>query len=254
MPQISSHLGEVCSSGYHTHMRIRLRYPFLVTAMATLSLACSDDGPSPVDAASIDAAADAASVVVDAASPIPDASILDASILDASSTIDVPPGVFSLTSSVIADGGVFPLAHTCQGINVSPPLMWIEPPARALGFAVVFTDLDNGLIHSVIWDIPGAVSSLPTDVDKVYEPPDVPGAKQTRAYNPNVRGYLGPCPPNEHTYQFELHAVDTATLPGVGFDSTRQNVVDALSGHIIDTVVLTASHNPNARAPRPAIR
>lgn len=219
-------------------MVARFRCESILFAVAVaVAAGCSDDGNNMPDA----------SGPVDALGSVFDApgSGIDGPTGDSAPGRDASPGVFTLSSTAIVDGGTFPIEHTCQGPNISPPLQWSNPPADALSYAIVFTDLSNGLIHSVIWDIPENLSSLPIDVDKVYEPNDVPGAKQTLAYNPNVRGYLGPCPPNEHTYQFEIYAIGVATLPGVDFDSTRQDLVEALSGQVLETAHLTASHDPN---------
>ena len=54
------------------------------------------------------------------------------------------------------------------------------------------------------------------------------GAKQPLAYDNQTRGYLGPCPGSQHTYQFALYAVDTNPLPGLGMTSTRAQVRTAI--------------------------
>ncbi len=194
-------------------------------ALCLSVVACGSDDAAPLDAPT-DADHDGA-LAIDAG-------------LDASPDAG---GAFAVTSATVTEGGVIPIAHSCRGANTSPALAWTGGPAAA-SYAVVLTDLSNGLIHSIIFDVPGSRTELPADVDKVAEPPDVPGAKQPLAYDGRTRGYLGPCPPNTHTYQWKLYAVDAATLPGVTLASTRTQVAAALDQHDLATATLTATFTP----------
>ena len=208
-------------------MRLRPALALVVVA------ACGgDDTAAPIDApADVDADHDAA-LVIDAP---PD--------VDAPTAIDGPAAALVLTSTAITEGGTIPVRHSCRGANVSPPLAWTGGPS-APGYAVVLTDRSNNLVHSIIWDIPGARADLPEDVDKVAEPPDVPGAKQPRAYDNQTRGYLGPCPSSTHTYEFALYALDANPLPGVTLTSTRAQVLPAILAHDTATATLTATFTP----------
>lgn len=196
--------------------------PALFVGVLALA-ACGDDGGSP-------GAGDAG---------------IDSSVIDGSTdaAIDAPAGAFTLTSPTIMMGMPFPVAHMCDGANTSPALNWSNPPAGTLSFAVIFTDNTNSLIHSIIYDIPATLTALPADVDKVYAPPDVPGAHQTTAFpqqNP-PRGYLGPCPSvadGAHTYEFALYALNVATLPGATMGTTRVQARTAILANMISTVSL----------------
>lgn len=194
-----------------------------------LLLGCGDDGGSgdPVDA----------SVAVDSGGGNnPDA---------ANTTVDAMPGAFTLTSTAYAEGAVIPTLHTCHGDDISPQLSWTNPPAGTEAFALVFIDVSPpAFLHSAMWDIPVSRTELPEDVDQVFEPTNVPGAKQPRAWN-NVRGYAGPCPGETHNYTFTLHAVDTAELSGLAQNSNRQTVVDAIEAASIGTATLTGSFDPD---------
>lgn len=188
--------------------------------------ACGDDGGSPGTA---DAGID---------SPGSDAST--------DATIDAPAAAFTLTSPTITEGMPFPVAHMCDGANTSPALNWTNPPAGTMSFAVVLTDKTNGLIHSMIYDIPATLTGLPADVDKVYAPPDVPGAHQTTAYptqNP-PRGYLGPCPSMAdaaHTYEFMLYAINATTLPGSMMNTGRVAGLALIQMNDLGMVALTGT-------------
>ncbi|MBA3453773.1 MAG: YbhB/YbcL family Raf kinase inhibitor-like protein [Deltaproteobacteria bacterium] len=192
--------------------------------------ACGDDGGSP---GTTDASTDGA--IVDATSDAP---------------IDARAAAFTLTSPTITEGGVIPLTHVCTargGMNLSPQLAWTNAPATAMSFAVVFTDVFNPaqpFVHSVVYDIPATLSGLPADVDKVYAPPDVPGAHQTLGYNNTTRGYLGPCPNAMHTYELALYALPTATLPGSTIGTTRDAAITAITANDLAVTKLTATFTP----------
>lgn len=201
--------------------RSRARLVVLVVVVA----ACGDDGGS--------------------TPPVDGNGMVDAARVDAA--VDASPGVFTLTSATITEGGTIPLTHVCAnqgGLNQSPPLAWTSPPAGTLSFAVVFTDKSNNLVHSVIYDIAATATGLPADVDKVYAPPDVPGAHQTTGYDNTTRGYLGPCPPNEHTYEFAVYALSTATLPNATMQTNRAAAVTAILANDVGVATLTGTHAP----------
>ncbi|MBL9015468.1 MAG: YbhB/YbcL family Raf kinase inhibitor-like protein [Myxococcales bacterium] len=205
-----------------------MRPALLATTLVLSASACGDDGgtgnPS-VDAPTGGGSADAA---IDSAPP------------------DTPMGgTFAITSPTITEGGAIPLTHVCAnrgGMNQSPQLVFANPPAGTMSYAVVLTDLSNGLVHSAIYDIPSSATGLPADVDKVYAPPDVPGAHQTLAYN-NMRGYAGPCPSTAHMYQFKIYALSTATLPNAMMNTTKDQVVTAAATNL-GTATLTATFTP----------
>jgi Raf kinase inhibitor-like YbhB/YbcL family protein len=161
--------------------------------------------------------------------------------------VDSPTAAFALTSPTIVEAGAIPLTHVCAqrgGTNTSPELAWTGAPAGTLSFAVVLTDKSNNLVHAVIYDIPANLTGLPADVDKVYAPPDVAGAHQTLGYDNTTRGYLGPCPPNAHTYEFAVHALSAATLPGTTMATTRAAAVTAITANELGSATLTATFTP----------
>jgi len=154
-------------------------------------------------------------------------------------------GAFTLTSPTFTEGGMIAMANTCDGGNTSPQLGWTGNSMNAMGFAVVLTDKTfNNLRHWVIYDIPGNLTGLPANVEKVYAPTNVAGAHQTLSYQ-NVRGYLGPCPPQgggPHTYEFAVYGVDVATLPGTAMGTTAAQVVPIITMHQTATAKLTGTY------------
>jgi len=154
---------------------------------------------------------------------------------------DEDAGPFTLTSTAYTEGGMIPQKHVCatdSGQNASPPLAWSGAPAGAQSYAIVMRDLDfqNGFIHWVIWDIPGNLTSLPENIEHVYEPPVPAGAKQAR-FNQQIRGYQGPCSPGSvNTYEITLYAIPTATLQGLDQNTTKQQAAQA----IVDAAIASA--------------
>ena len=148
-----------------------------------------------------------------------------------------------LTSPAFAEGGGIPAAHTCNGANTSPQLVWTAGPAGTASYAVVFTDKSfNNLIHWVIYDIPASATGLPADVQKAYMPNNVTGAKQTTSYQAATRGYLGPCPPNLHTYEFVVYALDVATLPGAMMSTDRPTAKSIIEMHDLAMAKLSGTY------------
>jgi Raf kinase inhibitor-like YbhB/YbcL family protein len=140
----------------------------------------------------------------------------------------------ALTSTAFAAGEMIPEQYGCPGVpggqNVSPPLAWTGGPSDAQSYAIVMRDIDfAGFLHWVIFDIPKG-RSLPEGVEAAFEPGNVPGAKQSRFVNASgAPGYFGPCSPNSvNTYQFTVHALPEATLPGMTDQSTNQDAATAI--------------------------
>lgn len=163
---------------------------------------------------------------------------------DGPTTPDGPAGALSVTSTAFAEGTTIPMEHTCNGNNTSPPLVWTGAPGGTLSFAMVLTDkTPNDFIHSVIYDIPANRLELPADIDKVFEPPDVPGAKQTKSFNNGPLGYRGPCPPSLHTYEFAVYALDIAALPNLTNNSTAAAGLAQILMHDIAVAKLTGTYD-----------
>ncbi len=157
--------------------------------------------------------------------------------------IDAPPGGgFTLSSPMLAPGAMFAAENTCNGANTSPQLAWTPGPAGTLSYAVVLTDKSNNLTHWVIYDIPASATGLPANVEKVYAPTNVAGAHQTTSYQSTVRGYLGPCPPVEHTYELVVHALDAATLPGADMTTSRAIAIATIDQHRLGMAALSGTY------------
>jgi Raf kinase inhibitor-like YbhB/YbcL family protein len=155
---------------------------------------------------------------------------------------------FILTSTAFKDGATIPGKHTCDGVDVSPPLAWRGTPAGTRSVALIADDPDapgGTWVHWVLYNLPAEVSELPENIAKV-ESLDLGGARQGR--NDFRRpGYGGPCPPPgpAHRYFFKLYALDTRLELKAG--AQKKDVEAAMEGHVLGSAQLMGTY---ARAKR----
>lgn len=118
-----------------------------------------------------------------------------------------------------------PSKYTCDGANVSPPLLITNVPATALSLALVVEDPDaphGNFTHWLLWDIPVAVESIHEN--------SAPGVEGMNDFG--KVGYGGPCPPSgSHRYQFTLYALDRQLNLASGM--SKATLKEAMSGHIV---------------------
>lgn len=117
---------------------------------------------------------------------------------------------FSLLSPAFRHGSAIPLKYSRSGANLSPPLVWTDPPSGTRSFALIVEDPDapSGTFrHWAVHGIDPHRSSLPEGV----------------AIEPSLAGvndfghphYDGPQPPKGHGvhhYHFRLAALDAEAL------------------------------------------
>ena len=146
---------------------------------------------------------------------------------DETSSIDI-------TSSAFAQGQPIPPKHACTGDaatslkDVSPELLWGEPPAGTQSFALIMDDPDapNGTWdHWILFNIPASTRGLP---ESMPVNSGFPGGNNSWGRV----GYGGPCPPSgTHRYFFKLYALDEilAISPG----ASKGELEKAMVGHIL---------------------
>lgn len=156
-------------------------------------------------------------------------------------TVTVPgvakPGDFAITSSAFVNEGAIPIAFTCDGENVHPPLTVVNPPPGAKSLVLIVTDPDAPMgtfTHWTMWNIDPGVSEIPMGnvPQKTFE-------GLTSAEKP---GYVAPCPPSgTHRYFFELSALDS--ILGLNGQATKQDLETAMSGHVIAKTTLIGRYS-----------
>jgi Raf kinase inhibitor-like YbhB/YbcL family protein len=153
-----------------------------------------------------------------------------------------------VTSAAFHEGEAIPVQYTCDGDNVSPPLLWGRLPKDSQSLALVCEDPDapSGLfVHWLIFNLPPIVSDLPEAMPPA-ENLEETGALQGRNDFNNI-GYDGPCPPpgNPHRYFFRLYALDTKLRLAAG--ATKRDFENAANGHILAEGHLMGTYQRGAR-------
>lgn len=139
-----------------------------------------------------------------------------------------------LTSSVFSNEASIPVDYTCDGKNMSPPLMWQNLPSTTKSLAITLDDPDapSGIfVHWLLYNQPAQTNNLPLDIPATDTLPN--GARQGANSYGNV-GYGGPCPPHgaTHRYIFKIYALDVVLDLEPG--AVRRMLISAMDGHILD--------------------
>jgi Raf kinase inhibitor-like YbhB/YbcL family protein len=140
---------------------------------------------------------------------------------------------FILESKAFKQGEDIPRRYTCEGDDLSPALLWSEPPVGTKSLALIADDPDAPVgtwVHWVFYDLESHVRELPEGVAKAEE---VQGVGKQGLNDFRKVGYGGPCPPpgKPHRYFFKLYALDTK-LP-LRPRASKQDVEKAMKGHIL---------------------
>ena len=145
-------------------------------------------------------------------------------------------GRLELVSSAIDGNGRIVDRFTAYHDNLSPPLSWTRV-LDAEAYALVVEDPDapteHPVVHWMIWNIPGELSSLAPGLPLRSRLDHPKGAVQGRNTKGGF-GYFGPRPPpghGPHRYHFQLFALDKP-LP-MEPDTPLPELLNALKGNTI---------------------
>lgn len=154
--------------------------------------------------------------------------------------LSTPALSFELKSPDLKPGGTLPAEQVfngfgCDGPNISPALLWTDPPKGTQSFALNVYDPDaptgSGWWHWVVLDIPAHVRSL----EKGASAKGLPAPMIQSLTDFGAPGFGGACPPKgdkPHRYIFTLYALKT---PALGLDA---KAMPALAGFMIHQNVL----------------
>ncbi len=147
-----------------------------------------------------------------------------------------------LSSPVFENGTCIPQKYGQNFANVNPPLAIVDVPTGAVSLVLFMDDPDIPAAAGVpVWDH-WVVFNIPATTTEIPEAWTVAGVrgKGTRG----LLDYSGPRPPDrEHRYFFRLYALDT--MLDIPEGSTKQEVTDAMHGHIIDRAELMGRFAPS---------
>lgn len=150
-----------------------------------------------------------------------------------------------LTSPVFFHQTPIPARYTCDGENISPPLVWSEVPANAKSLVLIMDDPDapNGTWeHWIIFNLSVNMNSLPEGIKQF------PAGTKFGKNSWGQENYGGPCPPDkQHRYFFKLYALDSyLELPnGV----SKEEIQQTMKGKIIaETELIGLYARPGQKA------
>jgi hypothetical protein len=142
----------------------------------------------------------------------------------------------TLSSPGFAPTGEIPSAYTCDGQDISPPLIWSGVPEGAQSLVLIVDDPDAPdprapkmtWVHWVLYNLPVSTTGLPAGAATTHLPEGT-----LRGLNDWKRtNYGGPCPPiGRHRYFHKLYALDTR-LPNLDSPS-KATLEQAMDGHIL---------------------
>jgi Raf kinase inhibitor-like YbhB/YbcL family protein len=147
---------------------------------------------------------------------------------------------FELKSSAFLAGEMMPSKYTCDGVNVSPALSWINPPAKTQAYILIMDDPDApGATwdHWLLYNIPAALEEIK---EGESDGNLAEGVKKGKNSWGKV-GYGGPCPPQgTHRYFFKLYALDQKLNSPWG--ATKDELEKAMKGHILGQATLMGKY------------
>lgn len=146
-----------------------------------------------------------------------------------------------ITSTAFEHNQTIPKKYTGFGENVNPPLFFGDLPQGTQSLALFVEDPDVPSSAGVsVWDH-WVVFNIPPN--QLRLPEKVAGVGISGRNTSGDLGYTGPRPPDsEHRYFFKLFALN-AMLP-LKAGATKQEVVAAMEGHIIDRAILVGRCAP----------
>ena len=139
---------------------------------------------------------------------------------------------------------MIPRLYTCDGSDLSPPLMWSGLPEGTQSLALIMDDPDAPdpeapkmvYVHWVLFNLPPSSHGLPEDVKSALPEGTGEGKNDWQR-----EGYGGPCPPiGRHRYFFKLYALDKRldfkNIP------TKTHLEAAMIGHLLQKTELMGTY------------
>ncbi|MGH8191333.1 MAG: YbhB/YbcL family Raf kinase inhibitor-like protein [Rhodanobacteraceae bacterium] len=153
---------------------------------------------------------------------------------------------FNLASRSLTPGGSMPLGDVyteCGGGNVSPQLMWHDPPAGTKSYAITMFDPDakGGFWHWIAYNISIGAHGLNAGAGTPHSG-NAPGDTVQLKNDFGNTGYSGPCPPagKPHHYVITVYALDVPSL-GLLAHFDRKAALDAIRQHTLAKATLTVT-------------
>jgi Raf kinase inhibitor-like YbhB/YbcL family protein len=144
--------------------------------------------------------------------------------------------LMEISSPQFINGADIPAQFTCDGKNVSPPLIFGRIPEIAKSLVLIVDDIDapkGTFTHWLVWDIPPDVTELREG--------SVPTGAVEGKNDFRKTGYGGPCPPaGVHRYYFRVYALKSKLGPIAG--ASRAALESAMEGHVVQQAELMGKY------------
>ena len=149
-----------------------------------------------------------------------------------------------LVSTAFDNGRSIPRKYGYKTRNISPPLSISEVPDDTISLALIMDDPDavkpagKIWVHWLMWNISADTTEIPEG--------RIPSGVMQGKTDFDEIGYGGPAPPDgQHTYLFKLYALTTSLNLKEG--SSKEELRNAMKGHVIDTAILKGKYAPIVR-------
>jgi len=148
-----------------------------------------------------------------------------------------------ITSPAFAESEAIPEKYTCEGRDISPPLVFTDIPETTESLVLIVDDPDAPdpsapkmtWVHWLLFNLPAQLKGLDEDIRKL------PEGTGTGRNDWQRNDYGGPCPPiGRHRYFFKLYALDTR-LDGLKTPD-KQALLQAMQGHVLEHAELVGTY------------
>ena len=147
-----------------------------------------------------------------------------------------------VSSPAFSEGERIPTKYTCEGQDVSPPLVWSEPPVGTQSLALILEDPEDATAPGGVFTH-WVLFNIPSDSRKISEHVPTQGklsGGELQGKNDCERiGYGGPCPDGSgpHRYRFTLYALNCLLDLEAGV--SKKQVLDCIQKHVLAQGELT---------------
>lgn len=150
-----------------------------------------------------------------------------------------------VSSAAFQAGQAIPAKYTCDGADLSPPLMWSGAPPNTRSWVLICEDPDapqGPFTHWLIYGLPASVTEL---AEGASTSGSVSRSARQGLNDFNRVGYGGPCPPpgKAHRYFFKLYALDTEL--SVKSRATKKELLKAIDKHVLGEGSLMGTYQRN---------
>ncbi len=136
--------------------------------------------------------------------------------------------------SLFANWSTIPRKYTCDGLDVSPPIVIRNVPTNSRCLALIMYDPDapHGVFyHWILYDIPANASSITIPASIPHSSKTPYGIQGLNSFG--FIGYGGPCPPRGSKHRYVVLVLALSSCPNLPPGLRAPNLISALRGKVI---------------------